>query len=64
MPRGIKQKTGLDTDFSITDAVKRAKTRRSQLEAAGNVTSNPVDDLNSELERMDEPENVRKIFED
>ena len=64
MARGIKQKTGLDTDFSIADAAKRAKTRREQLEAAGNITSNPVDDLNDELDRGDEDENVRKIFED
>ena len=65
MSRGIKQqKTGLNTDFSITDAQKRAETRRSQLEAAGNITSNPVDDLNDELDRAGESETVRKIFED
>ena len=64
MARGVKQKTGLNTDFSITDAAKRAAERRKMLEAAGNVTSNPNDDLNDELEYGDEPDSIKKLFED
>ena len=64
MPRGVKQKTGLNTDSSITDVVKRATDRRKQLEAAGNVHSNPTDDLNDELEYGNEPDSIRRLFED
>ena len=64
MPRGIKKTGGLNTDFSITDAVKRAKTRRQQLEDAGGMSSNPTDDLSEELDRGEESDYVRKIFED
>jgi hypothetical protein len=65
MPRGIKQKTGLDTDFSINDAVKRANVRKAQLrEAAGYEAPNETDMLNEELENANESPEVRKIFED
>ena len=64
MARGIKQKTDIKTDFSITDAAKRAKTRRSQLEEAGNMSHNSVDDLNNELDNAGESDEIRKIFED
>ena len=64
MARGVKQKTGLNTDFSITDAAKRATERRKMLEAAGNVTSNSNDDLNDELEYGDEPESIKNLFND
>ena len=65
MTRGIKQKTGLDTDFSITDAVKRANTRKDQLrEAAGYETPNETDMLNEELENANEPIEIRNLFED
>ena len=63
MARGIK-KTGLNVDSSIQEAAKRAKTRRSQLEEAGGMVHNEADDLNNELDRMGEDENIRKIFED
>ena len=65
MPRGIKKtgKSGLDTDFTITDAAKRAEIRRKQLEAvAGIPESNPVDDLNVELEDS-EPGWIKNLFE-
>jgi len=60
------KKTGLDTDFSITDAVKRARVRKSQLEeAAGYTAPNETDLLNDELEQdPNESENIRRIFED
>ena len=64
MARGVKQKTGLNTDFSITDVVKRAAERRKMLEAAGGMDSNPNDDLNDELEYGDEPDSIKKLFED
>ena len=64
MARGVKQKSGLNTDFSITDAAKRAEERRKMLEAAGGMTSNPNDDLNDELEYGDEPDSIKKLFED
>ena len=64
MARGIKQIKKEGTDFSITDAVKRAKTRRSQLDEAAGIPSNPVDDLSDALDRGNESEDVYKIFED
>ena len=64
MARGVKQKTGLNTDFSITDAAKRATSRRKMLEQAGNVHSNSTDDLNDELEYGNEPESIKSLFED
>jgi hypothetical protein len=65
MARGVKQqKTGLNTDFTITDVAKRARARRSMLESAGNVSHNATDDLSNELEHAGESEAVRKIFED
>ena len=65
MPRGIQKQGGLDTDFSITDAVKRIKTRKRQLEeAAGFVAPNETDMLNEELEQQNEPESIRRIFEE
>ena len=64
MPRGIKKQGGLDTDFTITDAAKRMKTRKAQLEEASGYSSpNETDLLNEELEQQNEPESVRNIFE-
>ena len=63
MPRDIKKRSGLNTDFSITDAAKRAAERRKMLEAAGGMTSNPNDDLNDELEYGDEPESIKNLFD-
>ena len=61
MPNKIKQK-GAGTDSSIFDAVKRAKTRRKQLEAAGGVEpSNPIDDTMNELEN--ENDQFKELFE-
>ena len=67
MARGVKQKTGLNTDSSIVDAMKRAKERKRQLEEAGGLTSNPTDDLSDELDRNPNPDYQRlddEIFED
>lgn len=64
MPRG-KKKTGLSNDSSIFQAHKKIKQHRKLLErAAGNPESNEIDDLNDELERGNEPDSVRTIFED
>ena len=64
MPR-IKKKTGLDTDSSIQDAVKRVKEnkekKKNMLDAAG--ASNEYDNIGKELDYGKEPENIRKIFE-
>ena len=67
MARGVKQKTGLNTDSSIGDAVKRARERRKQLEEAGGVEYNKTDDLSNELDRNPDPDYQRlddEIFED
>jgi hypothetical protein len=61
MPRGMK-KTGLNTDSSIVDAQKRARQRRKQLEAASGITSNPIDDLNDELEQEGMSDYEKEVF--
>ncbi len=58
-----KKKTGLDTDFSITDAVKRAKTRKARLKAMLEET-NRIDAVSEELEQGNESDEIRSIFED
>lgn len=63
MPRDIKKRGGLKTDFSITDAQKRARTRRKQLEAAGGLTSNPIDDISQELDEEGMSDFEKDVFE-
>jgi predicted nucleic acid-binding Zn-ribbon protein len=63
MARRIK-KTGLGVDSSIKDAEKRAKTRRKQLEAAGGMTHNRIDDLNDELDKEGMSDYEKEVFED
>ena len=63
MARGIKQKKSIQTDFSITDAQKRAKTRRQQLNAAAGIESNRVDDISRELDEEGMTEMEKDLFE-
>jgi len=64
MARGIKQKSGLNTDSSIQDAMKRARVRRQQLNDAAGITSNDYDDLSRELETEGMSDYERDVFED
>ena len=64
MARGIKKESsGLNTDSSITETVKRARKRRSQLDAAASAPSNPIDDLNEELEMEGMSDYEKDVFE-
>ena len=58
-----KKKTGLNTDFSISDAAKRLKSNRTKREKALKQI-NDLDDLNKEINRSNEPDSIRSIFED
>jgi hypothetical protein len=59
--RGLAGKDG--TDFSITDAAKRLKGHKKQLQqVVESSETNEIDDLNNELESMNEPESIRRIF--
>lgn len=51
----------LNTDFTITDAMKRALRRKQMLEDVDRQLSD-VDALSRELEEGDEPQEVRDIF--
>ena len=66
MPRGIKKKSGLNTDSSIEDAKKsiqkNIKRRKSMLDEAG-ARYNEVDALSAELDSMGETEMERNIFD-
>ena len=65
MARGVKQTNKDGTDFTITDAVKRMKTRKDQLEEASGYSSpNETDMVNEELERGNESDYVREIFDE
>ena len=65
MARGVKQqKSGLDTDFSITDAAKRAAERRKMLEDASGMSSgNKYDDISDELETEGMSDYEKDVFE-
>lgn len=64
MPRGVKkQDSGLNTDFSITDAAKRAAQRRKQLEAAGGNDYSKTDDLSNELDRQGMSDYEKEVFD-
>lgn len=63
MGRGIKKENKIKTDFSITDAEKRIRRRRSQLQEAADAT-NPIDELNHEMETEGMSDYEKEIFED
>ena len=62
MPRNIKKVGGEGTDFSITDAAKRARMRRRQLDAAAGVEHNKIDDINQALEDEGMSEFEKDVF--
>ena len=62
MPRGIKSRENMGTDFSISDVIKRKKERLRQLESYGK-EANEHDVTNDVIDNP-EDENIRKIFED
>ena len=64
MGNGIKKKTGLNVDSSIADVLKRAKARRKKLDSVANLEkSNPLDDLNEQLERDGMLDVEKEIFD-
>ena len=64
MGDGIKKKTGLNVDSSIADVLKRAKARRKKLDSVANPEkSNPLDDLNEQLERDGMLDVEKEIFD-
>jgi hypothetical protein len=64
MARGVKQKkSGLNVDSSIWDAVKSAKDRRKQLDAAAGTEHNKVDDLSEALDTEGMTDMEKDIFE-
>ena len=65
MGDGIKKKkTGLNVDSSIADVLKRAKARRKKLDSVANLEkSNPLDDLNEQLERDGMLDVEKEIFD-
>ena len=64
MARGIKQKkSDLNLDSSIGQAAQRAKTRRKQLEAAGGMDYNKVDDISEALDTEGMTDMEKDIFE-
>jgi hypothetical protein len=56
----LSKKEGVD--FSITDAAKRARTRRKQLDAAAGNDHNRIDDLNDELESHGQSDYEKEVF--
>ena len=64
MGDGIKKKTGLNVDSSIADVLKRSKARRKKLDSVANLEkSNPLDDLNEQLERDGMLDVEKEIFD-
>ena len=65
MGDGIKKKkTDLNVDSSIADVLKRAKARRKKLDSVANLEkSNPLDDLNEQLERDGMLDVEKEIFD-
>ncbi|TFH04023.1 MAG: hypothetical protein E4H14_15590 [Candidatus Thorarchaeota archaeon] len=64
MGDGIKKKTSLNVDSSIADVLKRAKARRKKLDSVANLEkSNPLDDLNEQLERDGMLDVEKEIFD-
>jgi hypothetical protein len=64
MARGVKKNRTGGTDFSITDAIKRAKMRRKQLNEAAGHDYNEVDDISRALDEEGQSEYEKKVFED
>jgi hypothetical protein len=65
MPRGIKQRTGLNTDFSVTDAAKRlAKNKQDKMKMLDEIgkDDNYIDKTMDDMERANDP--VHYLFED
>ena len=64
MPRKAKKRSE-GTDFTITDAAKRATLRRKQLsEAAGISSGNEIDAISKELHEAEMTDYERKVFEE
>jgi hypothetical protein len=59
----MPDRTGLDTDFSITDAYKRIKKHKAKRDQMLRDTNN-IDALNDRINNGEEPDSVRRIFED